>query len=147
MLPVDVSYNFVRYFFFFFCNVTATTDIYNLSLHDALPIYQKIVSSICAYMDNEGTDELKDRISKLLNPDDEFYLLTDLGFGSVNQVVSQFMSDNVHVITGVNLPFTLELALAVKNNQPINIANMVDEARQQLFQVSTIDSTGDDDDE
>lgn len=108
---------------------------------------QKIVSSICAYMDNEGTDELKDRISKLLNPDDEFYLLTDLGFGSVNQVVSQFMSDNVHVITGVNLPLTLELALAVKNNQPINIANMVDEARQQLFQVSTIDSTGDDDDE
>lgn len=108
---------------------------------------QKIVSSICAYMDNEGTDELKDRISKLLNPDDEFYLLTDLSFGSVNQVVSQFMSDNVHVITGVNLPFTLELALAVKNNQPINIANMVDEARQQLFQVSTIDSTGDDDDE
>lgn len=108
---------------------------------------QKIVSSICAYMDNEGTDELKDRISKLLNPDDEFYLLTDLGFGSVNQVVSQFMSDNVHVITGVNLPFTLELALAVKNNQPINIASMVDEARQQLFQVSTIDSTGDDDDE
>lgn len=108
---------------------------------------QKIVSSICAYMDNEGTDELKDRISKLLNPDDEFYLLTDLGFGSVNQVVSQFMSDNVHVITGVNLPFTLELALAVKNNQPINIANMVDEARQQLFQVSTIDSTGNDDDE
>lgn len=108
---------------------------------------QKIVSSICAYMDNEGTDELKDRISKLLNPDDEFYLLTDLGFGSVNQVVSQFMSDNVHVITGVNLPFTLELALAVKNNQSINIANMVDEARQQLFQVSMIDSTGDDDDE
>src|SRR5438132_11743740 len=25
---------------FFYCNVTATTEIYTLSLHDALPIYQ-----------------------------------------------------------------------------------------------------------
>src|SRR6185369_8423855 len=28
------------YFFFFFFNDTATTEIYTLSLHDALPIYQ-----------------------------------------------------------------------------------------------------------
>src|SRR2546430_15855220 len=28
-------------FFFFFFNDTATTEIYTLSLHDALPIYQK----------------------------------------------------------------------------------------------------------
>src|SRR6185437_17108675 len=29
------------YFFFFFFNDTATTEIYTLSLHDALPIYQR----------------------------------------------------------------------------------------------------------
>src|SRR5256884_8668505 len=29
-------------FFFFFFNDTATTEIYTLSLHDALPIYPKI---------------------------------------------------------------------------------------------------------
>src|SRR5207248_6335039 len=29
----------MSYFFFFFFNDTATTDIYTLSLHDALPIY------------------------------------------------------------------------------------------------------------
>jgi len=28
------------YLFFFFFNDTATTEIYTLSLHDALPIYQ-----------------------------------------------------------------------------------------------------------
>src|SRR2546430_6930768 len=28
-----------QYFFFFFFNDTATTEIYTLSLHDALPIY------------------------------------------------------------------------------------------------------------
>src|SRR6266516_5229205 len=30
-----------RRFFFFFFNDTATTEIYTLSLHDALPIYQR----------------------------------------------------------------------------------------------------------
>src|SRR2546427_11532232 len=32
-------FNLVRFFFFFFFNDTATTEIYTLSLHDALPIY------------------------------------------------------------------------------------------------------------
>src|SRR3712207_7730290 len=31
------------YFFFFFFNDTATTEIYTLSLHDALPIYEVVV--------------------------------------------------------------------------------------------------------
>src|SRR2546429_3352183 len=31
-------YSFRQYFFFFFFNDTATTEIYTLSLHDALPI-------------------------------------------------------------------------------------------------------------
>src|SRR2546426_11649352 len=30
----------IAFFFFFFFNDTATTEIYTLSLHDALPIYQ-----------------------------------------------------------------------------------------------------------
>src|SRR3989442_4298534 len=32
----------LRCFFFFFFNDTATTEIYTLSLHDALPIYQRV---------------------------------------------------------------------------------------------------------
>src|SRR5437588_8180114 len=34
-----VSCNIYRTFFFFFFNDTATTEIYTLSLHDALPIF------------------------------------------------------------------------------------------------------------
>src|SRR5256886_7660646 len=34
------SYLFFTSFFFFFFNDTATTEIYTLSLHDALPIYR-----------------------------------------------------------------------------------------------------------
>src|SRR5689334_25356385 len=42
------------YFFFFFFNDTATTEIYTLSLHDALPIYQKEI----AEMQNETQKEI-----------------------------------------------------------------------------------------
>src|SRR2546429_8918632 len=35
-----LCFTFLLIFFFFFFNDTATTEIYTLSLHDALPIYQ-----------------------------------------------------------------------------------------------------------
>ena len=34
------------FFFFFFFNDTATTEIYTLSLHDALPIYAQIIKNL-----------------------------------------------------------------------------------------------------
>src|SRR3989337_2691741 len=40
---------FLLFFFFFFFNDTATTEIYTLSLHDALPIY---ISCEAAYPPN-----------------------------------------------------------------------------------------------
>src|SRR2546421_4202653 len=40
-------------FFFFFFNDTATTEIYTLSLHDALPIY--LIEPVLPYFRVEGT--------------------------------------------------------------------------------------------
>src|SRR5947209_18393882 len=40
MLSVYTLYSFFFFFFFFF-NVPATTNIYTLSLHDALPIWRR----------------------------------------------------------------------------------------------------------
>src|SRR5688572_31003149 len=39
MLPFSFFLYFLPSFFFFFFNDTATTEIYTLSLHDALPIF------------------------------------------------------------------------------------------------------------
>src|SRR5438309_10333763 len=36
---------FINFFIFFFFNDTATTEIYTLSLHDALPIYRLPISA------------------------------------------------------------------------------------------------------
>src|SRR5260370_26417693 len=42
----SISSPFISFFFFFFFNDTATTEIYTLSLHDALPIYRLRKNSI-----------------------------------------------------------------------------------------------------
>src|SRR5216683_6925953 len=39
MLLLSITYYLFFFFAFFFFNDTATTEIYTLSLHDALPIY------------------------------------------------------------------------------------------------------------
>src|SRR5438105_8093697 len=39
-----IFFHFSFFFFFFFFNHTATTEIYTLSLHDALPIYEAMLS-------------------------------------------------------------------------------------------------------
>src|SRR5688572_33472186 len=52
------------FFFFFFFNATATTEIYTLSLHDALPIYQN-----AAFLRAGFVDVRSERIRTLLNYD------------------------------------------------------------------------------
>src|SRR5256885_8464256 len=45
--------------FFFFFNDTATTEIYTLSLHDALPIYAARHALTAGLLPEEGRDPLK----------------------------------------------------------------------------------------
>src|SRR6267378_6278301 len=55
---------FVLFFFFFFFNDTATTEIYTLSLHDALPICEYFaVGNRCPH---EGASLCKGRIVGLV---------------------------------------------------------------------------------
>ena len=58
-------------FFFFFCNDTATTEIYTLSLHDALPILFQFPKKLI--MVNPGEEirayQKKEYISRFINGD------------------------------------------------------------------------------
>src|SRR3712207_8829853 len=51
---------YVRSYYFFFFNDTATTEIYTLSLHDALPIYHR-VGHVLRRVLREGGAQLAER--------------------------------------------------------------------------------------
>src|SRR2546430_8783640 len=61
----------ISYFvIFFFFNDTATTEIYTLSLHDALPIFAapgRVPSCACSQRSRAGTPRRTDRKSTRLN--------------------------------------------------------------------------------
>src|SRR2546429_6616607 len=67
--------NFIRSISFFFFNDTATTEIYTLSLHDALPIYgprptedpKARVRALCGARGGSRARRSKDRKSTRLN--------------------------------------------------------------------------------
>src|SRR5687768_18598264 len=67
-LLVLICFSILLFFFFFF-NDTATTEIYTLSLHDALPISRRPVTSAWIFprSRNTGRRRLKDRKSTRLN--------------------------------------------------------------------------------
>ena len=60
MILIDLGYVVLvlffdfLYFFYFFFNDTATTEIYTLSLHDALPILDAISEDTLHYSENGG---------------------------------------------------------------------------------------------
>src|SRR2546430_12575466 len=58
-----VRIDVIRYLFFFFFNDTATTEIYTLSLHDALPIYSMVRDAVAL-----GTSPEDALVMASLNP-------------------------------------------------------------------------------
>src|SRR5437870_10870579 len=63
---------FSLFFFFFFFNDTATTEIYTLSLHDALPILRGLrmrhgAELVAVFTDSGHSPESRDRKSTRLN--------------------------------------------------------------------------------
>src|SRR2546422_8671924 len=65
------SQSFSSFSFFFFFNDTATTEIYTLSLHDALPIYaqsrKRTAGAPCAGRSRPQPSQPQDRKSTRLN--------------------------------------------------------------------------------
>src|SRR5215203_6931349 len=68
MLCYYHPYLILLIFFFFFFNDTATTEIYTLSLHDALPIFEpELVREACKRWPGRIAVGIEDRKSTRLN--------------------------------------------------------------------------------
>ena len=67
---------------------------------------------LSAYVDEMCLDDLLKPFLALVNATDEIVVFTDIAFGSVNRFFMPFLNQqNIHVITGINLPLVLSLAI------------------------------------
>jgi fructoselysine and glucoselysine-specific PTS system IIA component len=73
-----------------------------------------------AYVDgNKSIEDALNNVLKNINADDELIVFSDLLGGSItNQILRYALKENVHVVSGINLPLLIEVALA-DNEMPI----------------------------
>ncbi|MGO2742250.1 MAG: PTS sugar transporter subunit IIA [Pseudolactococcus laudensis] len=99
------------------------------------------VVEISAYLDNTPVaDEIAAALADV-SADDEVLVLTDLLGGSVNQAFFPYLNrEHFHVITGMNLPVLLSLALQPTDTylDAATIHQAIAEAREQLAYVNDV---------
>ena len=129
--------------------VIASHHRYAAGLKDTLEFVlgEMDIATICAYVDDEPLPDQVDRVFSRFGPDDEVLVLTDMLQGSVNQALRQYVNERVHVITGVNLPLAIELAVETRPLTPQVIDEAISKARDQLVYVNELSIDVDDEDE
>lgn len=96
---------------------------------------------IDAYVD--GNYSIESGIQAFLShitPIDEIIVFTDLMGGSItNQVLRYALRENVHVVSGMNLPLLIEVLMADPNSPVVEvIENAIATAREQITYVNKI---------
>lgn len=108
------------------------------------------INEISAYVDDAISidKQIKD-VFLNINKDDEVIIMTDLLGGSVNQKFYPFISEHVHLISGVNLPLALSLLLIPDDIKITKdkIITLIKEAKQQIIYANVLKSTNCADDE
>ena len=93
----------------------------------------KNISFLSAYVEEKDIEE---DIERLINTEDEIYVLTDISSGSVTQKFYPYMSDKVHIISGINLPLALSLAIQLYTFDRTNIDLLIEEAKNQIIYIN-----------
>lgn len=97
-----------------------------------------VVDAIQAYTVDEDPES---RLRELLeqHQEDKVIVLTDVFFGSVNQMCVPYINQGVYLITGVNLPLVLELLDAEPEQIDQQfLEEMVQRARDGLQLMNTV---------
>lgn len=105
------------------------------------------IIDISAYVDETPLEEQVEAVFSQFASTDEVLVLTDMLQGSVNQAFRRYMSDHVFLVTGINLPCALELALCGEPLTASVVRQAIEDARQQLLLVNDQVVEIDEDDE
>lgn len=96
---------------------------------------------IDAYVDgNKSIEEEFNTILTNVQVEDELVVFSDLMGGSItNQILRYGLQENVHVVTGMNLPLLLDIMLADADTPVADvIENAISIAREQVVYVNKI---------
>ena len=107
------------------------------------------VYAVSAYVtENYNIEEEIKKIFDNFTEEDKVLVKTDMLAGSVNQKFIPYMSENVFLITGINVPLAMEIVLLPE--ECINkeeISNCVESAREAMQFVNELSLDTDEDDE
>ena len=107
------------------------------------------VYAVSAYVtENYNIEEEIKKIFDNFTEEDKVVVMTDMLAGSVNQKFIPYMSENVFLITGINVPLAMEIVLLPE--ECINkeeISNCVESAREAMQFVNELSLDTDEDDE
>lgn len=102
---------------------------------------QEHVHLIQAYVEeNKGLEGELGAVLSGLSDDDELVIFTDLLGGSVtNQVLRHALKENVHIVSGFNLPLLVDVLMA-DPGEPVKevIANAIQAAKDQMVYVNDL---------
>jgi fructoselysine and glucoselysine-specific PTS system IIA component len=105
---------------------------------------------IQAYVEeNKPIEDEVNAVLEQVSDDDELIVFTDLMGGSItNQVVRIALKNNVHIVSGFNLPLLLDVLLADAETPAVEvIESAMQNAKEQIVYVNKILSTANPQDE
>lgn len=105
------------------------------------------IVDVNAYMDGTPLEEQVRAVFEAFAPEDEVLVFTDMMQGSVNQAFVPYIGPHVFLVTGVNVPCALELALSASPLTADAVVAAVEAARDQLMFVNGQVASVDDGDE
>jgi mannose/fructose-specific phosphotransferase system component IIA len=104
---------------------------------------------IQAYLDDSRPveDELEDVLATITD-NDELIIFTDLLGGSVNNIMLRnALRENVHIVSGFNLPLLIEIALSDADTPAIEvIEDAINNAKGQMVYVNKLITLNNDND-
>lgn len=94
------------------------------------------IVDISAYVDETPLESQVRSVFDSFDAQDEVLVFTDMMQGSVNQAFVPYIGPHVFLVTGVNVPCALELALSASPLTNEGVSAVIDASRSQLIFVN-----------
>ncbi len=98
------------------------------------------IFAINAYVtDNETITNEVQHFIRDFSSKEKLVFLTDISYGSVNQAIFPYISDRIHLVSGVNFPLALSIALQLNDDfTSYDLNLLVEEARNQIVYLNVM---------